>query len=274
MNKPSVLTTRQNTFRELDAVYVLWLREVRRFFRLRSRVIGSLGMPFFLLLFLGLAPVSFPGMPTGRYIDLLAPGIIGMVLLFSSMGAGTSVLWDREFGFLKEIMVAPISRTSIVLGKIGGGITTSLFQGLLILALALPLGFKLTGISATPSLPSLTLGFLLALIYMLLIGITFVGLGLAFASKMSDIHGFQLIWNFLVFPVFLLSGALIPVDMFPRWLQGVAYADPLTYGVDGLRGCLVGFSQFALWFDFFILLGCSILTVGLGTYLFSRVEVD
>ena len=274
MNRSELLALRHSTSREMDAIYILWLREVKRFFRLRSRVVGSLGMPFFLLIFLGLAPVSFPGMPTGRYINLLAPGIVGMVLLFSSMGAGTSVLWDREFGFLKEIMVAPIRRSSIVLGKIGGGVTTSLFQGLLILALALPLGLKLTGISTIPSPTSLALGFSLSLAFMLLIGVTFVGLGLAFASKMRDIHGFQLIWNFLVFPVFLLSGALIPVDMFPGWLEMLAYVDPLTYGVDGLRGCLVGYSHFSLWFDFLVLVGCGALTVGLGSYLFSRVEMD
>lgn len=274
MNIQGLANARQSIFRELDVVHILWLRELKRFFRLPSRIIGSLGVPFFFLLFLGLAPIKLPGTPSGEYINFLAPGIIGMILLFGSMGAGTSVLWDREFGFLKEIMVAPISRTSIVLGKITGGMTTALVQGLLILALALPLGFKLTGILPTFSWGSLTLGFFASLVYMLLIGVTFVGLGLAFASKMSDIHGFQLIWNFLVFPIFLLSGALIPIEMFPYWLQGAAYADPLTYGVDALRGCLVGTSSFPLWLDFFVLLGSSGFIVGLGTYLFSKVEVD
>ena len=241
---------------------------------MKSRLIGSLGVPVFFLVFLGMAPIELPNGLTGGYISFLAPGIIGMILLFASMGAGMSVLWDKEFGFLKELMVAPVRRHTIVLGKTVGGVTTALFQGLLILILALPLGLELVGIRPQFSVGGLTLGFLLAIGFMILIGLTFAGLGVAFASRMKDFHGFQLIWNFIVFPAFLLSGALFPIDVFPRWLQYVAYLNPLTYGVDGLRGSLIGAASFPISLDFAVLLVCSVVTVFIAAYLFTKTEVD
>ncbi len=259
---------------ELSLIYALWLREVKRFFRMKSRLLGSLGMPVFFLVFLGFAPIRLPNAATGDYMSFLAPGIIGMILLFASMGAGMSVLWDKEFGFLKEIMVAPVRRHTIVLGKTAGGVTTALVQGMLILALAVPLGLELTGIHSEFSASGFALGFLLAIAFMILIGFTFTGLGVAFASKMKDFQGFQLIWNFILFPVFLLSGALFPFDAFPRWLQYLAYLNPLTYGVDGLRGSLIGTSSFPLFLDLVILLATSSATVLVAAYLFASSEVD
>jgi len=259
---------------EFSLGYTLWLREIKRFFRLKSRFIGSLGMPLFFLIFLGMAPINLPNTPEGSYISFLAPGIIGMILLFASMGAGMNLLWDKEFGFLKEIMVAPVKRHTIVLGKTAGGVTTALVQGLLILVLGLPLGLELTGIHSKFSVTGFSLGFLASIALMVFIGFTFTGLGVAFASRMKDFQGFQLIWNFLVFPVFLLSGALFPLDVFPDWLQHVAYINPLTYGVDGLRGCLTGTSEMPLLVDFIALVISSTLMISIGAYLFSRAEVD
>ena len=254
--------------------YTLWLRELKRFFRLKSRFIGSLGMPIFFLIFLGMAPIRFPGTGEGSYISFLAPGIIGMILLFASMGAGMNLLWDKEFGFLKEIMVAPVKRHTIILGKTAGGVTTALIQGLVILILALPLGLKLTGIYPQFTITGFILGFLAAIGFMVLIGFTFVGLGVSFASRMKDFHGFQLIWNFILFPVFLLSGALLPLDSFPGWLKPVAYANPLTYGVDGLRASLTGASAMPIFIDFTALIISSAIMIFIGVYLFSRAEVD
>lgn len=259
---------------ELVAVHTLWLREVKRFFRMKSRLLGSLGMPLFFLIFLSMAPIRLPDAGTGDYISFLTPGIMGMIVLFGSMGAGVSVLWDKQFGFLKEIMVAPVKRFSIVVGKTAGGVTTAVVQGILILVLALPLGLEVTGTQSEFSLLWFFAGFFLSIVFMVLIGFTFVSLGLAFASRMKDFHGFTLIWNFLLFPVFLLSGALFPVDTFPRWLQYVAYVDPLTYGVDGLRGSLVGAAQFPLWLDFVVLVAVSAIMLFIGAYLFSRTEID
>ena len=247
------------------AIYVLWLREMKRFCRARSRIIGTLAIPFFFLAFLGLGfnNMSVPGVPKNiDYIDFLVPGILGMTMIFTSTFAGVSVLWDREFGFLKEIMVTPVSRVSIVLGRIIGGVTTELIQGVLILFISILMGFKIIGI----------LSFLFSIIFMILIAMTFIGLGLIFASKMKDIHGFSLLMNFTIFPLFFLSGALFPIENLPLWLRYISYIDPLTYGVDGLRGVLIGFSLFPIIYSFMILVGFSSIMVLLGAYFFEKSE--
>jgi len=185
-----------------------------------------------------------------------------MSLLFSSTFAGLSVLWDREFGFLKEIMVAPVNRVSIVLGRMAGGMTTALIQAVLILGISFLMGFKITSI----------LSFLLAIIFMILIAATFIGLGLIFASKMKDIQGFSIIMNFVIFPLFFLSGALYPLDNFPFWLKYLSYIDPLTYGVDGLRWALIGISSFSVVLNFIALAFFSSLMIFLGAYFFEKSE--
>ncbi|MDF2956395.1 MAG: ABC-type multidrug transport system [Candidatus Alkanophagales archaeon MCA70_species_1] len=257
-----------------SAIYTLWLRETIRFFRLRSRVLGSLGMPLFFLAFLALLPVEPSSVHGLRYIDFLAPGIIGMTLLFSSTFAGLSVIWDREFGFLREIMVAPVSRVSIILGRIVGGMTTSMFQGILMLLAAFPMGFRIRGLPSGGEATTLAIliGVLLSVLFMILISATFIGMGVAFASKLKDMSGYSLVMNFLVFPIFFLSGALFPLDDFPRWMRMLAYADPLTYGVDALRRCLVGVGEFPLLLDFAALALSGAVTVWLGAYLFERAE--
>ncbi|MDI6885205.1 MAG: ABC transporter permease [archaeon] len=252
-----------------QAIYVLWLREMKGMWRAKSRVIGSLGMPMFFLAFLGLGfgGASIPGMPEGlQYIEYLTPGIIGMSMLFSSVFAGISVLWDKEFGFLKEVMVAPVSRLSIVLGRTAGGSTVALMQGIMVLFLSTLLGFKIAGVIPV----------ILSLFFMCLISVTFVGLGLVFASVMRDMHGFPLIMNFVVFPTFLLSGALFPIGALPSWLIPVCYLDPLTYGVDGLRGVLLGAgaSDFSVLLNFMVISAISIGMVSVGSYLFERTEVE
>ncbi len=247
------------------AIYVLWLREMKWFVRAKSRVVGMLGMPLFFLVFMGFGftSMSIPGMPEDvDYIHFLVPGIIGMSILFTSMFAGISVLWDREFGFLKEIMVAPVSRVSIVIGRIAGGATTSLVQGVLILVISSIMGFKVGSVLAV----------LLSVVFMLLIATTFISLGLIFASNMKDMQGFSLIMNFIIFPLFFLSGAIFPIENLPECIRLVAYADPLTYGVDGLRGALIGVSSFSVISNFIVLIGFSVLMIALGAYFFEKSE--
>jgi ABC-2 type transport system permease protein len=247
------------------AIYVLWLRELKRLFRAKSRLIGTLLMPLFFLAFLGMGfrRSRIPGVPLGMpYSAFLTPGILGMSILFSSTFAGLSVIWDREFGFLKEIMVAPVSRISIVLGRIAGGISTSLFQALAILAISMFLGFR----------PRQWVMLLPALLVMVLISITFIGLGLSFAANMRDMQGFNLVMNFVVFPLFFLSGALFPLDSFPGWVRLLSRLDPLTYGVDGLRAALLGSSQLPVLLDLGVLAGCALLAVVCGAWLFERSD--
>ena len=244
----------------------MWLREMKRFLRAKSRVIGTLAMPFFFLIAFGFGMgrgFSFPGMPQMNYLNFLVPGIIGMTMLFNSMFAGISVLWDREFGFLKEILVAPVKRFAIVLGRIAGGITTALIQGILILIISILMGFKILN----------PFGIILAIIFMILIGVGFISFGIAIASMIEDTQGFSLIMQFIIFPIFLLSGAFFPVTNFPGWLRPIVLIDPLTYGVDGLRASLIGFSQFPLILDLTILLIFGLLMVALGSWLFNKTEI-
>ena len=247
------------------AVYVLWLREMKRFMRAKSRIIGALAMPLFFLGFLGLGfrRMALPGIEGNiNYIQFLVPGIVGMSLLFSSTFGGLSVLWDKEFGFLKEIMVAPVSRVSIVLGRIAGGVTTALIQSVLILGISSFMGFKIL------SVLSLLIGFL----FMILISVTFLGLGLIFASKMKDMQGFSIVMNFVIFPLFFLSGALYPLENFPVWLRVISHLDPLTYGVDGLRAALLDASSYSLVLDLILMIGFAVFMIVTGAYFFERSE--
>jgi ABC-2 type transport system permease protein len=252
---------------ELSAIYIIWLRDMKKFVRSRSRIVSNIAMPFFFLAFLGTglnSVFSLPGNFGGvSYLDFLAPGIIAMALLFSSMFSGMSVLWDRQFGFLKEILVAPVRRSSIVTGKVLAGMTNGIIQALMILAIALFLGVRITGIA----------GVLLSVIFIVLISMSFVSLGIAMASRIQDMQGFPIIMNFLIMPLFLLSGALFPLGSLPPWLLTLSYIDPLTYGVDGLRSSLIGVSQLPWLINIGVLLAFSAAMIALGSYLFSKTEV-
>jgi ABC-2 type transport system permease protein len=246
-------------------VYVLWLREMKRFLRAKSRIVGAVAMPLFFLAFLGMGfnRMSVPGLSRDvHYLSFLVPGMIGMSLLFSSTFAGLSVLWDKEFGFLKEIMVAPVSRVSIVLGRIAGGITTALLQSLAILLVSALAGFRVGH----------PWGLAPALLFMVLIATTFIGLGLIFASRMKDMQGFSMVMNFVIFPLFFLSGAVYPLKNLPVPIRLLSYADPLTYGVDGLRASLIGVSLWPLPFTLALMAAFSLLMVALGAYFFEKSE--
>ena len=248
---------------ELVAIYFLWKREIIRFFRSKSRVFGSLAMPFFFLIMLGFGIGGMVTMETGgpNYMDYIAPGILGMVLLFASLFSGMIVIMDKQFGFLKETLVAPVSRVSIVLGKAFGGATTAVSQGVLMLILMMLMGISIP-LSALPFL----------IVIMFLISIAFVCLGIAIASLIEDMHGFQLIMNFLIFPLFFLSGAVFPLNGLPEIIRFISYLDPLTYGVDALRLSLLGTSQFHIMLDMGVLVGFLIVTTVVAAYLFRRIE--
>lgn len=247
------------------AIYILWLREIKRFLRSWPRVVSMVMMPIFLLIFLsfGFKGILIPGVGESKeYIHFLVPGILGMSLMFSSLMVGISILWDREFGFLKEILVAPVNRISIIAGRIIGGMTTSLLQAILILLISLGIGFK------TSFFPN----FILAFLVMILISLSFVGFGIILALIVKDIQGFGLIIQLIIMPLFFLSGILFPISNLPFFLRYLSFFNPLTYGVEGLRMTLIGVSYLPLWAIFLILTSFSILMVILGSYLFEKTE--
>lgn len=248
----------------MNVVYIMWLREVKRFIRSKSRIVGSLGQPILFLVALGygLGPV-FAKAGQGNYLEFIAPGIIGMSIIFTAIFNGMQVIWDRQFGFLKETMVAPVSRLSIMFGRTVGGATVASVQGLLVLIIAIVAGFR----------PSTWFGIVPAFVIMLLIALLFSSIGIAVASKLKDMQGFQLIMNFLVMPLFFLSGALFPLNNVPPALLVVARLDPLSYGVDALRYFLIGTSTFSVALDIGVLIIVTAFFLALGSYFFSRMEV-
>jgi len=248
----------------IEVIYILCLRQLKHYWRSKARLIGSLGQPLlFLIAFgFGIGPMYSRANGGADYINFLAPGIITMGILFTAVFSGLEVIWDRQFGFLKETMVAPISRTEIMIGKTFGGATIAIIQGLLVLSLTYLIGFRIT------SLGSLVLG----LVFMFLIAVFFTGLGLSIASKMKDMQGFQMILNFLIMPIFFLSGALFPITNLPPAILFISRIDPLTYGVDGLRGAITGISTFGIYSDLAAIGALSLLICAVGTALFSKIE--
>jgi ABC-2 type transport system permease protein len=248
----------------VSIVYVLWLRQIKRYFRSRARIVGSLGQPLLGLISLGFGfgPV-FQRAGQGNYIQFLAPGVIAMTVLFSGIFNGIELIWDRQFGFLKETLVAPVPRVTIMIGRTLGGATTSVMQGLIVAIACLIVGFRPNGAMAIVG----------GIVFMTLIAIMFTALGTAIASVLSDFQGFQMVMNFLVMPIFFLSGALFPLVGLPRALDIIAKIDPLSYGVDGLRGSMTGLSHFGQATDLAVL---SVLTVALllvGSRLFAKIQI-
>jgi ABC-2 type transport system permease protein len=248
----------------MSAIYILWLRELRRYVRSRSQVLASLGQPLLYLVALGfgLGPV-FQKAGQGSYVQFVAPGVIAMTVLFSSVFSGIGLLWDRQFGFLKETLVAPVPRIHIMLGRTLGAATVAVIQGLLVMAVCLIAGFRIVNLATLP----------LALLFMGLIACVFAALGTAIGSALENMQGFQLVMNFLVLPIFFLSGALYPLNNLPKIFSVVTSLDPLAYGVDALRTTLIGISHFGLVTDVIVLGAAATVLLIIGSWLFSKVQV-
>jgi ABC-2 type transport system permease protein len=248
----------------MGVVYMLWLRQIKRYFRSRARIVGSLGQPLLFLLSLGFGfgPV-FQRAGQGNYIQFLAPGVIAMTVLFSGIFNGIELIWDRQFGFLKETLVAPVPRVTIMIGRTLGGATTSVMQGLIVALACLIVGFRPSSVMAVAG----------GLVFMTLIAVMFTALGTAVASVLSDFQGFQMVMNFLVMPIFFLSGALFPLIGLPRALDVIARIDPLSYGVDGLRSSMTGLSHFGLTTDLAVLSTLTVVLLLVGSRLFSKIQI-
>jgi ABC-2 type transport system permease protein len=259
-----------------QAIYVVLLRELKRYWRAKARVISSVAQSIFFLAIFGLGLNELIGGFGGvnssiDYLTYLAPGIIGMGLLFGSVSSGVSIIFDRQFGFMKEMLVAPVSRTSIIIGKILGGATTATIQGIILMVIAAIMGaFNLS--------PAFLVGAVAGIGAMLLISSGFVGLGVAIGSTLNDFHAFQLLSTFVMWPMFMLSGAFFPVGVsLPLPLQVAMRCDPMFYGVELLRWCLGTGTQSLGPIGWLISLGVvagfDALMIGLGTYLFSRAQI-
>jgi ABC-2 type transport system permease protein len=250
----------------IETIYTIWLREIIRFLKSKSRVVGSGGQPLIWLAIAGVGFSSAFALSGGvSYITFMAPGIIGMTLLFSSIFSGVNVIWDRQFGFLKEILVAPVSRVGIVLGKVAGSATVSLITAIVIFIVEVLFHIlPLSGLSA--------LGMVEALAFMILIPCVFVSVGLIIASTVDNVEGFQVIINFLVLPLFFLSGALFPLTNAPLWMKTISAIDPLTYGVDGMRGALIGVHTYPVFVDLLVVLASAIVLIAIADTAFKRIE--
>ena len=247
----------------MKTIYILWLRQIKRHLRSKPRMIGSLGQPILFLLAFGYGFGSvFQQAGQGNYIQFLAPGIIGISILFTAMFSGIELIWDRQFGFLKETLVAPVSRFDIMMGRTLGGATVATMQGVIVLLICLLAGFHPYSWITIPA----TLG------VMLLISFVFTGFGTVVASRLTDMQGFQLIMNFLIMPLFFLSGALFPLRGLPQTLDILAKIDPLSYGIDALRSLLINTQYFGLGLDLAVLLCCAALVLILGSYSFAKME--
>jgi ABC-2 type transport system permease protein len=247
----------------MSAIYILWLRELRRYVRSRAQIAASLGQPLMYLVALGfgLGPV-FQKAGQGSYVQFVAPGVISMTVLFSSIFSGMGLLFDRQFGFLKETLVAPVPRYQIMLGRTLGAATVAVIQGLLVVVVCLIAGFRPVNAATAPA----------ALLFMMLIACVFSALGTAIGSVLQNMQGFQLIMNFLVMPMFFLSGALYPLNNLPKLFSIVTSLDPLTYGVDGMRTVLLGVSHFGMALDAAVLLVVAAVLLLVGSRLFSKIE--
>jgi len=248
----------------MNAIYVMWMRQLKRYLRSKARIVGSMAQPLLFLVALGFGfgPI-YAKAGGGNYIQFLTPGIIGMSIMFLAIFTGVDMIWDREFGFLKETLVAPVPRSQLVFGRMLGGATVATGQGIIVLLLSMVAGFRPVSIWQLP----------FAVMVMFLIALLFTAFGTAIGSVMEDMHGFQLITNFLVMPMFFLSGALFPLDNLPTFVRYVAACDPLFYGVDAMRSFLIGVAHMNVGLDIAILATISFALLGIGSWLFSRIEL-
>ena len=247
----------------MNKIYILWLRQLKRYLRSRSRIVGALAQPMLYLAALGYGfGAVFRQAGQGSYLLFLTPGVVGMTIIFTSMFSGMEVIWDRQFGFLKETLVAPMPRFNVMLGRTLGGATVATLQALIVLVASLFFGFRPNNwLMLIPVVPC-----------MFLLSLLFTALGTAVASALSDMQGFQMIMNFMVMPLFFFSGAIYPLSGLPPALAVVVSINPLSYGVDALRGLLLGASHYGFALDLAVMLGATLLCLWFGSRMFQRIE--
>ncbi len=246
----------------MKTIYILWLRQLKRYTRSKQRMFASLAQPILFLFAFGFGFGSvFAKAGEGNYMQFLASGIICMAIMFTAVFSGIEIIWDKQFGFLKETLVAPVSRFNIMLGRTLGGATVAVIQGVIVLLITLLVGFK----------PNWS-GFPLAFVFMFLLSLFFTAFGTMLASKLDDMQSFPLIINFLVMPLFFLSGALFPVAGLPGLFTTIVKLNPLSYAVDGIRGALTGAHAFSFGLDGLVLTIVTLVCLWIGAEFFKRIQ--
>lgn len=244
-------------------LYILWLRQVKRYARSRSRIIGAIGQPLLFLLALGYGIGSiYQRAGGGNYIEFLVPGIIVQTVLFGAIFWGINVIWDKQFGFLKETLVAPVSRLKILSGSALGGATTVVFQAVLVFAVSLLLGFRPYNWLLVP----------LAFLVVVAFSFALACFGAGLAAIVSDFQGFQAINQFLIFPLYFLSSALYPLQYAPRALQVIGSLNPVSYTVDAMRALLINQTHFGLGLDLVVIAALTVVLAAFGVRCFRRIQ--
>ncbi|MEO8393804.1 MAG: ABC transporter permease [Chloroflexota bacterium] len=262
-NEYAPTTQQAGSLRDVEVVYGIWLRDVKKFWRERSRLLGGIARPILWLLILGSSlrsVISNTALTGGHdYTQYIFPGVIGLTLIFAAMQSAMSIIWDREFGFLKEVLAAPVSRISIILGKVLGGATQATLQGIITLCFA-----PLIGIWPTP------LMIVELLLVMFLVSFALTALGVVISSRMESFEGFGTISNFVVMPMYFLSGAIYPTSSAPDWMKPLITINPLSYGVDAMRYITINAGQFPFWLDIAYLTGFALIMGAIALPLFKR----
>jgi ABC-2 type transport system permease protein len=254
---------------ELNGILAIWYREWKVFLREKSRIVASIVNPILWLLIFGGglgASVRVTGI---NYQTFIFPGVLAQAVIFSSIFFGVYIVWDRKIDFLKEVMVAPISRTSMFIGKVIGGATDSMVQSVILLIIGAVLGAA----GVIPDLQITPTSFILSLLILFVMTVSLVSVGLVIGSLMESPEGFQLVSSFLLFPVFFLSGALYPLSGLPAWIAPLTHINPATYAVDALRYVILGTSHFSLGLDLGVMLVFAAIMIVIGTIAFERMKV-
>lgn len=247
----------------MNVVYALWLRQLKKYFRSKSRIVGAIGQPLLFLVALGYGLGSvFQRAGQGNYLEFLVPGVMAQTVLFSAVFFGINIIFDKQFGFLKETLVAPVSRFKIMIGGALGGATTSILQGMLVFVISLFLGFRPYNWAMLP----------VALAVIILLAVALTSFSSGFGAIVNDFQGFQAINQFLIFPLYFLSGSLYPLTNAPRVLKLIADINPLSYAIDALRASLIGQHHYGYVKDFGVLIATVIILMAFGVYQFRHLE--
>jgi ABC-2 type transport system permease protein len=247
--------------KKLKAIYALWYRDFKVFQREKSRVISALFLPLFWYFIFG-SGVGSVSSVNGNYKHFIFPGFLAMTVIFTALFNGAYMVWDKKIDFLKEVLISPPSRTTIFIGKMFGGMTDALMQAYILLFIGIILGVPFTFISIV-----------LSMLILIILAAGLVSIGLIIGSFMESPEGFGLMSSFIIYPLFLLSGALYPLDKLPGWLKVLTHVDPVTYAVDALRHVILGVSSMPLAFDVAVVLGFDIVLIMVGTWAFNKLKL-